>query len=158
MGVFFPNHNLHHPTLKLATMGSKYEESRPYDEIWETVVVKGKEEKQICVGRWIHQNMKQCSSSQKVGIFFPHLVIALCKKAKEDEAIERDFQREEDDYDVAFQPYYSIPKRPIIRNPTRDTHTSGGGTSQGYVSGKGKAPIERGQLPHFDDLGDYSIR
>ncbi|MBA0761284.1 hypothetical protein Gotri_023955 [Gossypium trilobum] len=100
-------------------LGSKNEESRPYDEIWETVVVKGKEE---------------------------------------DEAIERDFQREEDDYDVAFQPYYSIPKRPIIRNPTRDTHTSGGGTSQGYVSGKGKAPIERGQLPHFDDLGDYSIR
>ncbi|MFQ6623921.1 hypothetical protein Gotur_003935, partial [Gossypium turneri] len=109
--------------------GSKYEESRPYDEIWETVVVKGKEKKQICVGRWIHQNMKQCISSQKVGVFFPHLVIALCKKAKvliednekfmkptkkrqEAEAIERDFQREEDDYDVAFQPYYTYQKGP----------------------------------------------
>ncbi|MBA0824749.1 hypothetical protein Goarm_021394, partial [Gossypium armourianum] len=40
------------------------------------------QKKQICVGRWIHQNMKQCISSQKVGVFFPHLVIALCKKAK----------------------------------------------------------------------------
>ncbi|MBA0844914.1 hypothetical protein Goarm_022992 [Gossypium armourianum] len=38
--------------------------------------------KKICLGRWIHQNMKRCISGQKVEVFFPHLVTTLCKKAR----------------------------------------------------------------------------
>ncbi|KAK8321584.1 hypothetical protein V6Z11_A12G109800 [Gossypium hirsutum] len=36
------------------------------------------QKKQICIGQWIHQSMKHCVSSQKDGIFLPHLVMALC--------------------------------------------------------------------------------
>ncbi|KAK5803062.1 hypothetical protein PVK06_030702 [Gossypium arboreum] len=37
--------------------------------------------KNICVGKWIHQNMGKYINNQKVGVFFPYLVKALCKKA-----------------------------------------------------------------------------
>ncbi|KAH1031833.1 hypothetical protein J1N35_044007 [Gossypium stocksii] len=38
------------------------------------------QKKQVCVGKWIHQNMRRCISSHKVGVFFPCLVMVLCKK------------------------------------------------------------------------------
>ncbi|MBA0791406.1 hypothetical protein Gohar_015985 [Gossypium harknessii] len=41
--------------------------------IWET-------RKQICIGKLIYQNMKRCANGKKVGVFFPHLVTALCRK------------------------------------------------------------------------------
>ncbi|MBA0653625.1 hypothetical protein Goklo_020779 [Gossypium klotzschianum] len=37
--------------------------------------------KQVCIGKWIHENMKRCIGSQKVRVFFPYLVTALCSKA-----------------------------------------------------------------------------
>ncbi|MBA0628446.1 hypothetical protein Godav_023171 [Gossypium davidsonii] len=36
--------------------------------------------KQICIGEWIYHSMKHCINDQKVRVFFPHLVLALCKK------------------------------------------------------------------------------
>ncbi|MBA0805059.1 hypothetical protein Gohar_004604 [Gossypium harknessii] len=38
--------------------------------------------KQICVGRWIYREMRRCVHNKKVEIFFPHLVIELCRRAK----------------------------------------------------------------------------
>ncbi|KAL1078387.1 hypothetical protein V6Z11_D10G156900 [Gossypium hirsutum] len=49
--------------------------------VFRVVLVYAIFQKKICVGKWIHQNMRRCISSQKVGVFFPHLVTALCKKA-----------------------------------------------------------------------------
>ncbi|MBA0748106.1 hypothetical protein Gogos_004958, partial [Gossypium gossypioides] len=40
------------------------------------------QKKHICIGQWIHQSMNRCVNGQKVGIFFPHLVTALCKSAE----------------------------------------------------------------------------
>ncbi|KAH1107025.1 hypothetical protein J1N35_010793 [Gossypium stocksii] len=37
--------------------------------------------KQVYIETHIYQYMKRCISSQKVRIFFPHLVMALCKRA-----------------------------------------------------------------------------
>ncbi|MBA0730914.1 hypothetical protein Golax_025984, partial [Gossypium laxum] len=34
-----------------------------------------------CALEWIYQNMKRCISGKKVGVFFPHLMTALCKRA-----------------------------------------------------------------------------
>ncbi|KAH1121301.1 hypothetical protein J1N35_004461, partial [Gossypium stocksii] len=38
--------------------------------------------KQVCIETWIYHYMKQCISSQKVGVFFPYLVTAFCKKVR----------------------------------------------------------------------------
>ncbi|MBA0869869.1 hypothetical protein Goshw_004500 [Gossypium schwendimanii] len=54
-------------------------------------------------------------------------------------------------YEAVFLPLYSMPKGPIICSPIQHTHLSGYGSSQRYISGKGKTPMERGQLSHFDD-------
>ncbi|KAH1032019.1 hypothetical protein J1N35_044193 [Gossypium stocksii] len=32
--------------------------------------------KKVCIGKWIHQNMRRCIGNQKVGVFFTHLVAA----------------------------------------------------------------------------------
>ncbi|KAH1031615.1 hypothetical protein J1N35_043789 [Gossypium stocksii] len=39
---------------------------------WDTVLMRGKEKKQVCVGKRIHQ---------KSGVIFLHLMTDLCKKA-----------------------------------------------------------------------------
>ncbi|TYI06503.1 hypothetical protein ES332_A10G163800v1 [Gossypium tomentosum] len=36
----------------------------------------------ICVGTWIYQSMLFCVKKNKVELFFPHLVMALCKQAQ----------------------------------------------------------------------------
>ncbi|MBA0809260.1 hypothetical protein Gohar_024930, partial [Gossypium harknessii] len=36
----------------------------------------------VCIGMWIYKSMIRCISGQMVGIFFLHLMMALCKKAK----------------------------------------------------------------------------
>ncbi|MBA0820060.1 hypothetical protein Gohar_028263 [Gossypium harknessii] len=38
------------------------------------------QKKQVCIRKWIHQNIKRCISGQKVGVFFPHLVMTLCER------------------------------------------------------------------------------
>ncbi|MBA0861495.1 hypothetical protein Goshw_028450 [Gossypium schwendimanii] len=103
--------------------------------------------------------LKRCVSGQKVEIFFPHLVMALCKNAKRSEDKEQNNNEEEenkeateqeflngvdDDYEVTFQPQYSTPKGLIIRSPTRHTQSLGRGFTRGHVSGKVKALMERG--------------
>ncbi|MBA0787723.1 hypothetical protein Gotri_026238 [Gossypium trilobum] len=40
------------------------------------------QKKQVCIGTWIYNYMKIYITGQKVGVFFPHLVTALCKKAR----------------------------------------------------------------------------
>ncbi|MBA0828068.1 hypothetical protein Goarm_012792 [Gossypium armourianum] len=61
------------------------------------------------------------------------------------------FKREDDDYDETFQSQYFTPRGPVIRIPTQHAHSSGGGSSRGHISGKGKAPMVRGQSHHFDN-------
>ncbi|KAH1063808.1 hypothetical protein J1N35_028795 [Gossypium stocksii] len=40
------------------------------------------DKKQVCINTWIYHNMKRCINGQKVGVFFPHLVTALCKEVR----------------------------------------------------------------------------
>ncbi|MBA0765196.1 hypothetical protein Gotri_014445 [Gossypium trilobum] len=61
------------------------------------------------------------------------------------------FKREDDDYDETFQSQYFTPRGLVIRIPTRHAHSSGGDSSRGHISGKGNAPMERGQSHHFDN-------
>ncbi|MBA0772190.1 hypothetical protein Gotri_007607 [Gossypium trilobum] len=69
----------------------------------------------------------------------------------EDEMEEQDVQKSVDGYEATFQSQYSRPKGPIVRSPTRHTTLTDGTSRYEYGSRKGKAPIERGHLPRFDD-------
>ncbi|MBA0866216.1 hypothetical protein Goshw_018962, partial [Gossypium schwendimanii] len=39
------------------------------------------QKKQICIGTWIYKNMVNCAKKLGKGVFFPHLVTGLCKRA-----------------------------------------------------------------------------
>ncbi|MBA0650002.1 hypothetical protein Goklo_017495 [Gossypium klotzschianum] len=38
------------------------------------------QKKQICIATWIYKNMVECTRDLRKGIFFPHLIIELCKR------------------------------------------------------------------------------
>ncbi|MBA0823618.1 hypothetical protein Goarm_020336 [Gossypium armourianum] len=94
--------------------------------------------------------MKCCVSGQKVVIIFPHLVMSLCKSSEvpmdendkveeekvtsenEDEGDKHNLSRDDDNYEAAFQPQHSTPKRPVIRSPTHLATLTGGSSHQGY--------------------------
>jgi len=40
------------------------------------------QKKQICIGTWIYKNMVDCARNLEKGIFFPHLITELCKRAE----------------------------------------------------------------------------
>ncbi|KAH1073319.1 hypothetical protein J1N35_025647 [Gossypium stocksii] len=60
----------------------------------------------------------------------------------------------EDKYVATFSPQYPTPERHVIQSATHHAPWIGGSSHQEYGLGKGKAPMETRQAPHWDDDED----